>query len=101
MGILHAIMIIIYIYHTGNTAVHYAAAYGWYFTLKLLLDSGANPNIANSWKTTPAAISFLKGHMGLADMLLQQPGADINFRDESGKRSHRHGIAIGCRHYCD
>ena len=68
----------------GNTVVHYAAAYGWYFTLKLLLDSGANPNVANDWKTTPAGIAFLKGHMGLADMLLAHPGADINFKDESG-----------------
>ena len=50
----------------------------------MLLDAKANPNLANDWKTTPAAIAFLKGHMGLADILLQQPGADINFKDESG-----------------
>ena len=70
--------------HLGNTVVHYAAAYGWYFTLQMLLETRANPNLANDWKTTPAAIAFLKGHMGIADILLQQTGADINFKDESG-----------------
>ena len=35
---------------SNNTIVHYAAAYGWYFCLKLLLDSKADPNVANDWK---------------------------------------------------
>ncbi len=35
---------------SGNTAIHYAAAYGWYFCLKLLLDAGADPNKPNDWK---------------------------------------------------
>ena len=35
---------------SGNTCLHYAAAYGWYFCLKLLLDVGANPNVSNDWK---------------------------------------------------
>ena len=78
----------VYINHLplpGNTAIHYAAAYGWYFCLKLLLDAKADPNIPNDWKVTPLGIAFLKGHMGIADILLEQPGVDINFRDESGE----------------
>ncbi|GAB1609603.1 poly [ADP-ribose] polymerase tankyrase-like isoform X2 [Argonauta hians] len=71
---------------SGNSVVHYAAAYGWFFCLKLLLDSGgANPNLPNDWKVTPVCIAFLKGHYGLVDYLLNQPGADINFKDERGR----------------
>jgi ankyrin repeat protein len=70
--------------YIGNTVLHYAAAYGWYFCLTLLLDSKANPNVANDWKVTPLGIAFLKGHMGLADILLDQPNVDINFTDDSG-----------------
>ena len=36
--------------NSGNTCVHYAAAYGWYFCLKVLLDAGAQPNTPNDWK---------------------------------------------------
>ena len=35
---------------SGNTCVHYAAAYGWYHCLRLLLDAGADPNKPNDWK---------------------------------------------------
>ena len=33
-----------------NTPIHYAAAYGWYHCMKLLLEAGADPNTANNWK---------------------------------------------------
>ncbi len=35
---------------SGNTCVHYAAGYGWYHVLKLLLQARANPNASNDWK---------------------------------------------------
>uniref|UniRef100_T1IYM8 Poly [ADP-ribose] polymerase n=1 Tax=Strigamia maritima TaxID=126957 RepID=T1IYM8_STRMM len=69
---------------SGNTLIHYAAAYGWWFCLKLLLESGAKPNVSNDWMLTPLGVAFLKGHMGLVDLLLEQPGVDINFKDEKG-----------------
>ncbi|KAG4073918.1 hypothetical protein HA402_014123 [Bradysia odoriphaga] len=65
---------------SGNTLVHYAAAYGWYFCLKLLLESGCPANELNDWKMTPLAISFMKGHMGLVEYILKQQGADIDSR---------------------
>ena len=40
---------------SGNTPSHYAAAYGWYFCLKVLLDAGANPGISNDWKVNPSS----------------------------------------------
>ncbi|GFO49165.1 poly [ADP-ribose] polymerase [Plakobranchus ocellatus] len=51
---------------SNNTLVHYAAAYGWYFCLKLLIkDAGAKPDEPNIWQTTPINIAFLKGNYGL------------------------------------
>ena len=35
---------------SGNRPLHYAAAYGWYFCLKVLLHAGADPNVTNDWK---------------------------------------------------
>lgn len=36
---------------SGNSLAHYAAAYGWYFVLKLLVnEGGANPSVANDWQ---------------------------------------------------
>lgn len=37
---------------SGNRAIHYAAAYGWYFCLKALLDAGAEPDPPNDWKVS-------------------------------------------------
>ena len=33
---------------------------------------------------TPLALAFLKGHMGLADLLLEESNLSINFRMENG-----------------
>ena len=35
---------------SGNTPMHYAAAYGWYFCVKMLLENGGDPGPANDWK---------------------------------------------------
>ena len=35
---------------SANTALHYAAAYGWYHCIKLLLKAGANPDTPNNEK---------------------------------------------------
>lgn len=36
---------------SGNSLTHYAAAYGWYFVLKLLVnEGGAKPSVANDWQ---------------------------------------------------
>uniref|UniRef100_A0A914XND2 Uncharacterized protein n=1 Tax=Plectus sambesii TaxID=2011161 RepID=A0A914XND2_9BILA len=70
-----------------NTPAHYAAAYGWYFCLKLLGEAGASMNAANAWQLTPLAVAYLKGHMGLADFLLEgnwQDPVDINCKDNDG-----------------
>lgn len=63
---------------SGNTLVHYAAAYGWYFIWLLLLETGCPPNEPNDWKMTPLGIAFLKGHIGLVEEILKKPGIDVN-----------------------
>ncbi|XP_013405621.1 tankyrase-like protein isoform X2 [Lingula anatina] len=70
---------------SGNTCLHYACAYGWYFCMKMLLDAGADPNLPNDWKLTPLGVAYLKGHRGLSEILLDLPGIDIDFKDEGGK----------------
>ncbi len=35
---------------SGNAALHYAVAYGWYFCAKQLLDFGVDVNAANEWR---------------------------------------------------
>ena len=37
---------------SGNTPIHYAAAYGWLHCLKMLIKAGADPNAANQWKVS-------------------------------------------------
>ena len=48
---------------SGDSAVHYAAAYGWYFCLKALLDAGANPDPPNDWKVRPRPTQCLEGEI--------------------------------------
>ena len=46
---------------SNNTLVHYAAAYGWYFCLKLLLkDAGADPDIPNDWQVGDISLYIKK-----------------------------------------
>jgi ankyrin repeat protein len=63
---------------SGNTLAHYAAAYGWYFNLKLLLEAGCDVAKGNDWKLTPLAVAFLKGHIGIVEMLVKEPGVEVN-----------------------
>lgn len=70
---------------SNNTAAHYAAAFGWLECLKRLIKRGADPNAPNDWKTTPLGIAMQKGHMAIADYLLEQDSVDVNIRDDDGK----------------
>ena len=45
---------------SGNTALHYAAGYGWYFCLKVLLEGGAHANAVNDWKVSYYVLTYLK-----------------------------------------
>ncbi|XP_045173685.2 poly [ADP-ribose] polymerase tankyrase-like [Mercenaria mercenaria] len=69
---------------SGNSVIHYAAAYGWLFCLKLLKEAGADLGMSNQWKTTPIGIAFLKGHIGIVDYLIKQKDVDVNFKNDEG-----------------
>ena len=49
---------------SGNSLLHYASAYGWFFCVRLLVDAGCDLDIGNEWKLTPVAVAMLKGHIG-------------------------------------
>jgi len=72
---------------SGNSCLHYACAYGWFYCIKTLLDAGAHVNVVNDWKLTPFGAAFLKGHVGICDFLLETypKQIDINFRTENGE----------------
>ena len=70
---------------SGNTCIHYACAYGFYFCVSILIEAGAECNPFNDWKLTPFGISFLKGHVGVCELLLTTNKIDINFRTENGE----------------
>lgn len=68
-----------------NSALHYAAAYGWVECISLLIKAGANVNVGNDWKLQPLLIAMLKGQIGCVKILLEQPGVDVNGKDENGR----------------
>ena len=70
---------------SGNTDLHYACAYGWFHCVTALVEAGADLNAANEWRLTPVAAAIRKGHEGIARYLLEQPGVDVNQRDDDGK----------------
>ena len=45
--------------YTGNSALHYACAYGWYFCVKLLLEAGAKPDPSNDWKVSAVPLTVI------------------------------------------
>lgn len=47
---------------SGNSPLHYAAAYGYYEMIDLLVTAGADINSVNSWNMTPITITLLKNH---------------------------------------
>ena len=68
-----------------NSNLHYACAYGWWFCMKVLLESGANLNSGNEWNLTPLSVAFLKGNKGIGKHLAELPGVNIEVRDDKGR----------------
>ena len=68
-----------------NTALHYAAAYGWLDIIELLLKAGADVNAQNSWKISPINIAMLKNHHGCVKRFLEEANVDVNGKDEKGR----------------
>jgi len=71
-------------YATGDTPLVSAAGNGWVRVVRLLLDSGANPNRLSGDGWMPICKAADAGNEQIVEMLLQH-GADINGRNTSGK----------------
>ncbi len=67
---------------SGNTPMHYAAAYGFIECLELLIEVKAELNPENLWKATPLQIAMLKKNMLCVQMLLDLTGANVNAKDD-------------------
>lgn len=70
---------------SGNSSLHYAAAYGFIECLEYLLENGANPNVENLWKITPLQIALLKRHDMCVKILLSKSWININSVDDEGR----------------
>ena len=70
---------------SGNTCLHYACAYGWWFCMQALLQAGACLQPRNEWGLSPLGVAVMKGHKGIADHLATLPGIDINMKDDKGR----------------
>ena len=70
---------------SGNTPLHFAAAYGWQDCIDLLIQAGADINAENSWRLTPINTAMLKNHEGCVKKLLTYPKIDVNCKDDKGR----------------
>jgi len=70
--------------HDGLTGLHYAISCGSADVAKLLINKGAEINIADNKGTTPLMLAVQKNSLPVAKLLLEK-GADVNLRDKSKK----------------
>jgi ankyrin repeat protein len=70
---------------SGNSAVHYAAAYGFSDCIDVLVQAGADQNAVNTWKLTPLCVALSKGHFGVVKKLLNFASTDVNCKDDEGR----------------
>lgn len=68
----------------GNTALHYAAFNGKLGHVRLLLATGANPNLGNRRGDSPLICAAYNGYCDVI-MALVAAGADLNAKDEDGR----------------
>ena len=67
-----------YLYQTGVSALYWAARNGHCHTVRLLLDRGADVNIADEYGETALHWAAIHGHLDIVKMLIEH-GADINW----------------------
>lgn len=68
----------------GCTALYYAAAKGTRDIVRLLLDAGADPGLANNQSAVPLHSVSQSGNKEIIRMLVEH-GADINATDKRGR----------------
>jgi len=68
---------------SNSNALMAAAGYNQEEIVKLLLENGANVNIANSWGVTPLMKASSNGHENIVKLLLEN-GADVSTKSNKG-----------------
>eukprot|EP00960_Hanusia_phi_P026733 746425-Hanusia_phi.AAC.1 len=68
----------------GNTALHKAAANGYFYTISYILSLGVKVNQRNMDGTTPLHLAAYSGNLNSC-MKLVAGGADVNIKDDFGK----------------
>ena len=63
---------------SGNTCLHYAAAYGWYFCVQTLIQAGADPIKSNDWQVSLLILNLLGSACDLMPFSLCQDDALIS-----------------------
>ncbi|XP_014679678.1 PREDICTED: putative ankyrin repeat protein RF_0381 [Priapulus caudatus] len=82
----------------GQTSLRHAAHYGQLDTMLLLLEAGADPNVAETENgKTPLMEAARKGKEAVVQMLLSH-GADANAADSYGETSLHHAAHYGQLH---
>lgn len=62
------------------TPLHGASMNGYFEVVKLLLNNGADPTVANNDGITPAYSALINGYFNVFKLLLDE-GADVNFQE--------------------
>lgn len=78
----------------GNTPLFYASQKGARDIVKLLVENGADVNLANNHSSTPLHIVSQSGNKEIVAVLLEN-GADINGTDKEGKTPLIYSLADG------
>ncbi|XP_026079559.1 palmitoyltransferase AKR1 [Carassius auratus] len=78
----------------GFTALHFAALHGNRPMAELLLNSGADPNIACDAGQTPFHFACRNGNIYIMHKMMQH-GADLHTVDEQGKTCLHHAVGGG------
>ena len=76
----------------GRTALHFAAQKGYVEIVRLLLEAGANADVADLFMKTSLHVAAERGHVEIVELLLQA-GADQDIANSSGKTTSLHWAA--------
>jgi hypothetical protein len=76
-----------------KTALHFASINGRKDMAELLLVSGAQVDVRDTWRATPLHYAAENGHKDVAELLIAN-GADINARDNVGHHTPLHRAAF-------
>ena len=68
---------------SGNTALHYTAAFGYTEMAQILVDAGADVDAPGRIANTPLHLASQEGHSDIAAILIDR-GADLNAENEFG-----------------